>query len=109
MANPTTVTWVDPTENIDGTPIAAGEITGYTVGIRNTATAGSTAGTYPITVAAPAGATSILLSAVTPPLVGGSYALSVQATTAQGPSAWATETTFTIVEVPKAPTGLKVS
>lgn len=46
--NPTHVSWTDPTTNVDGTAIAAGEITGYQVGVRLTTATGSVAGTYPI-------------------------------------------------------------
>jgi len=109
MSNPTKFSWTDPTTNLDGTAIAAGEITGYTVGVRNTATAGSAAGTYPITLAVAAGATTALISAITPALPAGSYASAVMAATAAGGSAWSAEATFTLVEVPNAPTGFTVS
>lgn len=99
--NPTKASWNTPT-NPDGTPIAAGEITGYTLGIR---LASGTAGTYATTVPVSGAAT---LSVALPALVGGSYMAAVQAV---GPnlSQWSTEVAFTITEVPNAPTGLTVS
>jgi hypothetical protein len=97
---PINFTWTDPSLNVDGTAIVAGEVTGYTVGIRNTATAGSAAGTYPVTVAAP-GATdaSALASGAAAALVPGIYAAAIQT---NGPvnSAWSVEIFF---EVPTAP------
>jgi hypothetical protein len=110
MSNPTKFSWVDPTVNVDGTAISAGEITSYLIGVRNTTAAGSVAGTYPITLAAPPGATSALIAAVTPALPAGLYAASVQAVTANSVSAWSTpEAVFAIAEVPAAPTGFSVA
>ena len=101
VMNPTKATWIEPT-NPDGTAIASGEITGYTLGIRPSS---GTAGTYPTTVPV-TGATT--LTVALPALVSGSYMASVQAI---GPniSAWSAEVPFTISEVPNAPTGLTVS
>jgi len=114
MPNPTQVTWNDPTANVDGSPIAAGEITGYTIGVRDTSAAGSAAGTYPYTAGAPATAVSELLSALTPVLpTGKPLAVAVKADTAAGSSAWSAETTFTLAPpappVPDAPSGLTVT
>ena len=109
MSNPTKFTWTDPTTNVDGSAIAAGEITGYTIGVRSTTAAGSVAGTYPITVTAPPSVTSDLLSAITPALPAGSYAAAIQAVTANSVSAWSAEATFTIAEVPNPPTGFGVA
>ena len=107
MANPTTITWDDPTTNVDGSPIAAGEITGYTVGVRPN---NGTIGTYPFTgqVADPAG-TKELISALSTILSPGIYFVAVQS---NGPvnSAWSPEVTFTIAApVPNPPSGLKVA
>lgn len=96
MPNPTQVNWTDPTANVDGSPIAAGEITGYTVGVRSTTAAGSAAGTYPYSVTAPATSTSELLAAITPILPPDSYAAAVQANTAGPSSAWSAEASFAI-------------
>lgn len=106
MTNPTTASWVDATTNADGTPIVAGEITGYTVGVRP---ANGAVGVYPITgqVANPA-ATSELLSALSSVLAPGSYFAAVQS---NGPvnSAWSTEVAFTIAAPqPNPPTGLTI-
>ena len=107
MSNPTTATWTDPTTNVDGSPIVAGEITGYTLGIR---AASGTPGTYPITgaVADPA-ASSELLTALSATLAPGVYFAAVQA---NGPvnSAWSAETTFSITSPqPNPPTGLIIT
>ncbi len=109
MSNPTKFTWTDPTTNVDGSAIAAGEITSYTIGVRNTTATGSVAGTYTITVTAPPTVTSDLLSAITPALPAGSYAAAIQANTASTSSPWSTEATFTIAEVPNPPTGFGVA
>jgi len=66
MAPPTQVSWVDPTANVDGSPVSPGEITAYEVGARDTSAAGSQAGVYPYGIKAPPTATSALLSALKP-------------------------------------------
>lgn len=110
MTNPTKVTWTDPTLNTDGTPIAATEITGYTIGVRDTSSPGSAGGTYPYTFTAPSTVNTELLSVLTPVLpTGKPLALAVQALTANGNSAWSTEQTFTLTGVPNPPTGVSVS
>lgn len=111
MANPTKATWTDPTTNTDGTAVSTGEITGYTVGVRNTAATGSVAGTYPYSASAPAGATSELLSALTPTLpTGVLLAGAVQAlSSSNGNSAWSTEATFTLTAPPSPPAGFSVA
>jgi len=109
-ANPTTISWTDPTTNVDGTPIAAGEITGYAVGVRSTTASGSAAGTYPYTASAPSSSSSELLSALTPLLTAGTYVAAVQAVTAAGNSAWSAESSpFTITEIPNPPSNVLVS
>jgi len=113
MPNPTQVTWTDPTTNVDGSAIAAGEVTGYTVGVRDTSAAGSAAGVYPYSVGAPATAVSELLSALTPVLpTGKPLAIAVKANTSGPSSAWSAEADFTLVApppVPNAPSGLTVT
>lgn len=101
MANPSKVSWADPTTNVDGSAIAAGEITGYQVGIRPAA---GSAGNYPTLVQAAGTVTSAPL----PTLAAGSYAAAVQTI---GPidSAWSAEIAFTIAETPNPPAGLAVS
>jgi hypothetical protein len=110
MPNPTQFTWTDPTTNTDGTPIVAGEITGYTVGVRSATAAGSVAGVYPmLTKITDPAATKEALSALTPILVPGSYAAAIQT---NGPmnSAWSTEATLTIVPpTPSSPTSFTVA
>lgn len=110
MSNPTKFSWTDPTTNVDGSPLAAGEITGYSIGVRLTTAAGSAVGVYPI-VANVTGATAAneLISALGTVLVPGSYAAAVQAV---GPvdSPWSGEAVFTIVPPqPSAPTGFTVA
>jgi hypothetical protein len=107
MTNPTQFTWTDTTTNADGTPIVAGEVTGYTVGVRP---ATGTAGTYPITgsVTSPT-ATSELFTSLNTMLTPGSYAAAIRA---DGPvtSPWSAEITFTVApEQPAAPSGFGVA
>lgn len=47
IQNPKQFNWIDPTTNLDGSPIVAGEISGYNIGIRPLT---GTVGTYPITI-----------------------------------------------------------
>lgn len=110
MTNPTQFTWADPTTNVDGTPISAGEITGYTVGVRSESAAGSVAGTYPITgsVTDPT-ATSELFTHLNTMLKPDTYAAAIRA---DGPvvSPWSAEITFTVApEQPSAPSGFVAS
>lgn len=120
MSDPTKFVWTDPTTNTDGSPVAAGEITGYEVGVRDTTATGSTAGTYPYGAKAPATATTELISLLTPSLPKGVLlAAAVRANTAavdinNNPinSKWSTEATFTLTPpppVPNEPTGFQVA
>lgn len=109
MTNPTQFSWVDPVTNVDGTPVAPGEITGYTVGVRSASATGSVAGTYPITgsVTSPT-ATSELFTSLNAMLKPDSYAAAIRA---DGPvaSPWSPEITFSVApEQPSAPTGFTV-
>lgn len=109
MTTPTQVTWTDPTTNVDGTPIAAGEVTGYMIGVRDTSATGSAAGTYPFTATAPATATSELFSLLAPVLpTGKPLAVAAQTLSANGNSAWSAEATFTLPSIPNPPTALSV-
>lgn len=109
MGNPTKFSWTAPTTNTDGSAVAAGEITGYNIGIRLTTAAGSVAGTYPIQVpVAGAGTLTELLSQISPPLGQGSYAAAVMDTGAVN-SAWSTEVTFSISPTPNPPGNFTVS
>ena len=105
MSNPTVFNWTDPTLNTDGGAISPGEITGYQVGVRS----GGTAGTYPNTgtIASPT-AVSMPLTAISPPLVSGSYNAAIRSV---GPtnSAWSTEIAFSITGVPQPPSGFNAS
>lgn len=110
MGNPTGFSWTDPTTNVDGMPLTAGEVTGYTVGVRSTTAAGSVAGTYPITGsvagAASTGETIAALSALLKP---DTYAAAVRAD-GPVPSAWSTEATFTLAPPqPNPPSNFVVS
>lgn len=102
MANPTKVSWIAPTTNTDGSAIAAGEITGYNVGIRP---ATGSAGTYNTLIPVSGAAT---LSVALPALTAGSYQVAVQVV---GPnnSAWSPEAAFSIVVTPQAPSTPVVS
>jgi hypothetical protein len=107
--NPSKFTWTDPTLNTDGTAVTAGEITGYAIGIRNTATTGSVAGTYPTIVNVPAAVTTFAINSISPPLTSGSFAAAIEAITALTVSSWSTEVTFTLAPTPDPPTGFTVS
>jgi hypothetical protein len=120
MSDPTKLNWTDPTTNVDGSPVAPGEISGYEVGVRDTTAAGSAAGSYPFGAKAPSTATSELISLLTPSLPKGvQLAAAVRANTpnlddAGNPvnSAWSTEVTFQLTPpapIPSAPTNPTVS
>lgn len=105
--------WTPATTNTDGSPIAAGEITGYLLGIRSATDPSSVAGTYPIAV--PIGdpsATSEAVSAIGTVLKPDTYAAALESV---GPtnSAWTPEITFTIaappLPVPNPPSGFTVA
>jgi hypothetical protein len=100
----TKFTWTDPTTNVDGSPIVAGEITGYSIGI------GTASGNYPIQVPVPGpAAASELLSQITPALVPGTYFAAVQAI---GPvdSVFSNEVSFVIAAAqPNPPTNFTVA
>lgn len=113
VVNPVgTATWTDPTQNTDNSPITAGEVTGYLVGIRP---ASGTPGTYPTTVAAPASATSVSIAAALAALpsagtatVAG-YFSSVQTQSANN-SVWdVNEVGFSLSKTPNPPSGFGVS
>lgn len=117
---PSIASWIDPTTNTDGSPIAAGEITGYELGVRDTTATGSAAGTYPFGVKAPSTATSEPLALITPVLPRGvALAAALRANTAgldasgkQINSDWTPEVTFTLpppVPVPTPPTGFTIA
>ena len=116
MSDVTQFSWQDPTTNVDGSPIATGEITGYEIGVRDTTAAGSAAGIYAFGAKAPATATTELISLLNPVLPKGvGLAAAVRANTAGvdgngNPinSAWSAETTFQLAvpaPVPNPPTG----
>lgn len=120
MSDPTKFVWTDPTTNKDGTPIAAGEISGYEVGVRDTTAAGSVTGVYPYGAKAPATATTELISLLNPSLPKGVLlAAAVRANTPNvdvnnNPinSDWSTEATFMLAipaPVPNQPTDFKVA
>jgi hypothetical protein len=114
-----TVSWTDPTLNTDGTPITAGELSGYLVGLRDVNAAGSAVGVYPKTATvAGASATSALLSVLgflTSMVSGHTYGIAAESEVggaAAGP--WSTELLFQYVppvvpSVPEAPTALKIA
>lgn len=97
--------WTDPTTNVDGSAISGAELTGYTLGI------GVATGNYTELVAiTPGTATSEALASITPPLASGTYFAAIRAESVNGPSAWSTEVTFTLVpSAPNVPTGFGVA
>ena len=111
------VSWLDPTLNTDGSPITAGEVSGYLIGIRDVNAAGSTAGAYPVTATAVGGgATSALMSALGFLgflFRGGTYAVAAESEVGgAGVGAWSPEFVFQYsppAPVPNAPTALKVA
>lgn len=109
MTNPSEFLWTEPTQNVDGTPIAAGEITGYNIGIRLTTASGSVAGSYPTVVSVPGPTTQAeLFAMVVPTMMPGIYAAAIQ-TVGPVDSAYSSEITFTIAPPqPLPPTGFKV-
>lgn len=119
MTNPTQINWIDPTQNVDGSAIASGEIVSYEVGVRDTSASGSAAGSYPFGAKAPATAVSELISAIPNLPTGKPLAVAVRAVTGVNDgsgnpitSAWSDEATFTIAPpppVPNRPTGVSVA
>jgi hypothetical protein len=106
--NPTKISWTPPTQNVDGTPIVPGEITGYLIGIRSTT---GVQYQYPYSTTVPADVTNVPLASIQPPLPPGTYVATVLTSDAAGNSTWATESApFTISEaVASPPTGVTVS
>lgn len=110
--NPATAkfSWTDPTTSVDGSPLQAGEVTGYAIGIRSATATGSVAGTYPITASVSgAAAANEAVSAIGTVLKPDTYAAAIQSV---GPvnSAWSTEIQFTIAQpVPEPPTGFGIA
>lgn len=105
-----TITWTDPTTNTDGSPIVAGQITSYIVGIR---TLSGTVGEYPTEfVASSLARANEIIAAIADVLAPGTYIAAVQAVGA-APSSWSAESTFIVappvVLVPNPPTGLTVT
>jgi hypothetical protein len=120
MTAPTKFVWTDPTTNVDGSPIAAGEVTAYEIGVRDTTATGSAAGTYPFGIKAPPSATFEPFSALQPALpIGVLLAAAVRTDTGavdgnNNPinSAWTAEVTFTLPvppPIPNPPTGFTVA
>lgn len=99
MTTQNVVSWTPPTTNTDGSAIAAGEITGYTVGVRPAA---GTVGVYPVTKQV---APSVLtLDLKTLGLAPGSYFVSVETNSANN-SSWDPEIGFTIPQPTPNPPG----
>jgi hypothetical protein len=100
-------TWVDPTTNEDGSPLVAGEVIGYNIGIRAD---GSPPAVYPITASvAGANAAKEAVAAIGTVLKPGTYWAAIQSV---GPtlSAWSPEVEFAIAQpVPNPPTGFTVA
>lgn len=120
MSDPTKLDWTDPTTNTDGSPIAAGEVTGYEIGVRDTTAAGSTAGTYPYGFKAPPDAVEEPLTVINPVLPKGVLLAAAIRTNTAGldgnnqpiNSAWTEEVTFTLsvpAPVPNPPSGFSAA
>ena len=110
--NPQTAifSWTDPTTNVDGTPIVAGEVTGYDIGIRSATATGSVAGTYTIVVPV-AGATAAneAVSAIGQVLKPDTYAAAIR-TAGQVDSLWSSEISFVIAPPqPNPPTNFTIA
>jgi len=117
MTTLTTISWVDPTTNEDGSPIVAGEITGYVIGIRAGVVGDGGAGGYTTKAIAvgPAAVSEALSALGTVVTVPGNYVVAVQT---NGPtnSLWSAEVPLVIAApppppkpVPAAPTSVKIS
>jgi len=118
IVNPTEFSWTPATTNEDGSPVAAGELTGVTIGIRSTTAAGTVPGTYPITIPVPGAAlTKELLSAAYSAglamLKPDTYMPAIREESVNGSSKWSVEAPadeFQIVPpAPLAPSGFSVS
>ncbi len=97
------ISWVAPSLNTDGTPVKAGEITSYELGVRP---ASGTPGVYPLT--APAATMADAPAALSSlKLVVGDYFGAVRAL---GPvdSPWSAETPFAVMPVPRAPGDFRI-
>ena len=102
MSNPQTFSWTPNTQNDDGSPIVAGEITGYNLGVRPAA---GSPGVYTINV--PVSGTTEPVAAI-PSLAPGDYFAAVQSV---GPvnSDFTAELPFTVsLPKPLPPTGFTV-
>lgn len=101
--------WTVPTTNVDGTPIVAGEITGFSLGVRLDGDVSHGPGNYAAFAAAGATATGVTLLAAfgTPGLANGNYWLATQTlSTTNGNSVWSPEVPFSIVPRPNPPGGV---
>lgn len=111
--NPVSFSWTDPTTNVDGSPIVAGEITGYQIGIRP---ASGAVGTYPVQLpSANVAAVTENLNALTPTLANAGssttagYFASIQ-TLGPVDSPWSAEVGFSLVPpTPSAPSNFSVA
>jgi len=106
------VSWTAPTLGTDGKPLSGGDaVTGYIAGLRSLTATGSVVGVYPIqSPSVAATQLSDALSSIAANLKADQYAASVQAQSANGPSAWATEFQFQgTLPVPQAPAGVSVA
>lgn len=120
MSDPTKFNWIDPTTNTDGSPVTAGEISSYEIGVRDTTAAGSTPGIYPFGAKAPPDVTTepfSLLKVALPTGVLLAGAIRANTPNLDGNnnpinSAWSPEVTFTLTPpppVPNPPTGFEVA
>lgn len=84
--------WTPPTQNIDGSALTPGEVTGYEVGLRT----GGSPGTYSIILAVDGPFTSAdLIANIQPPLSPGTYFVAVR-TAGSVSGQWSTESVFTV-------------
>ena len=107
-------TWTPPTVNVDGTPIIAGEVDGYQVGVRTDGDAAHSPGNYSVNaIATGATASAETFKALGAALKPGNYWGAIQTLSASnGNSVYTSEVPFSIpapVSPPLPPTGFSVA
>jgi hypothetical protein len=117
--DPTKFTWVPPTTDTTGAPLALNAVTAYDIGVRQVsspagvATPGSVAGTYPVVTTVLGFASNTEpLNALAQALTPGNYAAAIRSNATVN-SVWTPEITFAItaaiVPAPNPPSAFAVS
>ena len=116
MGVPQSISWTPPTQNTDGTPIAAGELTGFLIGIRKATDPQPNPDgtvTYPQSfIVKDPTATSEAFGLLGATLTPGDYLIAMQTlSTTNGNSAYTAEVPFTITSTakPNPPSGFTLS